>query len=42
LALIYQKVGNTDNAKLVVQSLLNTLTDEASIDIVKKQFVGLY
>ncbi|MEK7558020.1 MAG: hypothetical protein AAB530_02315 [Patescibacteria group bacterium] len=42
LALLYQKVDDTDNAKIVVASLLVNLTDQASIDVVKKQFVGLY
>jgi len=42
LALLYQKTGETDNAKVVVKQLLNILTDQPSIDIVKKQFSGLY
>lgn len=42
LALLYQKVGDTTSAKTVVASLLANLTDQASIDLVKQQFVGLY
>ena len=38
LALLYQKTGETDNAKLVVGQLLTILTDQPSIDLVKKQF----
>lgn len=42
LALLYQKTGETDNAKLAVKELLRILTDLPSIDLVKKQFSGLY
>ena len=42
LALLYQKTGETDNAKVVIKQLLTVVTDEASIDIIKKQFPGLY
>jgi len=42
LALLYQKTGETDNARLVVRQLLTVVTDQPSIDIVKKQFPGLY
>lgn len=42
LALLYQKIGDRENAKLVVKELLRVLTDQPSIDIVKKQFPGLY
>ena len=42
LGLLYQKIDDEQNAKLVVRQLLNVLTDKASIDIVKKQFAGLY
>ncbi|MEK7203194.1 MAG: tetratricopeptide repeat protein, partial [Patescibacteria group bacterium] len=42
LALLYQKTGEIDNAKTAIASLLANLTDQDSIDIVKKQFVGLY
>lgn len=42
LALLYQKTGETDNAKLVVKQLLTVVKDQPSIDIVKKQFPGLY
>ncbi|MFH1822998.1 MAG: hypothetical protein ABH830_04850 [Patescibacteria group bacterium] len=42
LGLLYQKIGETDNAKIVVASLLNLLDDQATIDVVKQQFPGLY
>ena len=42
LALLYQKIGDTDNAKIMVASLLANLTDQSSIALVKKQFAGLY
>ena len=42
LAMLYQKAGNTVNAKVVVGELLKILTDQASIELIKKQFVGLY
>jgi tetratricopeptide (TPR) repeat protein len=43
LAMIYQKTGETDNAKAVVKQLLTVVaSDQASVDIVKKQFSGLY
>ncbi|MFH1233544.1 MAG: hypothetical protein V1649_02745 [Patescibacteria group bacterium] len=42
LALLYQKIGDIANAKTLVARLLGILTDQASIDIVKKQFIGLY
>ncbi len=42
LALVYQKTNQTANARIVVSALLGLLTDEASIDAVKKQFPGLY
>jgi tetratricopeptide (TPR) repeat protein len=42
LALLYQKTGETDNAKLVVAQLLRVVTDQPSIDIIHKQFPGLY
>ena len=43
LAMIYQKTGETDNAKAVVKQLLTVVaSDQASVDIVKKQFVGFY
>lgn len=42
LGLLYQKTGETDNARLVVAQLLKVVTDQPSIDAVKKQFPGLY
>jgi len=42
LALLYQKTGETDNAKLVIKQLLTVVTDQASIDVIQKQFPGLY
>ena len=42
LALLYQKIGETDNAKLVIKQLLTVVKDQPSIDIVQKQFPGLY
>jgi tetratricopeptide (TPR) repeat protein len=42
LALLYQKTGETANAKLVVKQLLIVVTDAASIDLIHKQFPGLY
>lgn len=42
LALLYQKIGETGNAKLVIKQLLIVVKDQPSIDIVQKQFPGLY
>ncbi|MDD4901030.1 MAG: hypothetical protein PHS62_02880 [Patescibacteria group bacterium] len=42
LALLYQKTGETDNAKIVIKQLLAVVTDQASIEAIKKQFPGLY
>ncbi|MBI2458927.1 MAG: hypothetical protein HYV53_00035 [Parcubacteria group bacterium] len=42
LALLYQKIGETNNAKLVVKQLLTVVKDQPSIDVVQKQFPGLY
>jgi len=43
LALLYQKTGETDNARAVVKQLLMVVAaDQPSVDIVKKQFPGLY
>ncbi|MFA6306816.1 MAG: hypothetical protein WC639_03360 [Patescibacteria group bacterium] len=42
LALLYQKTGETENAKIVIKQLLIVVTDQPSIDIVQKQFPGLY
>lgn len=38
LAVLYQKVGEKDNAKLAVESLLKVLQDETVKDTVKQQF----
>jgi Flp pilus assembly protein TadD len=40
LALLYQKVGETDNVKKMVNLLLNVLQDESQKEMVKKQFPG--
>ena len=42
VALLYQKTGETENAKLVIKQLLTVVTDAPSIDVIKKQFPGLY
>jgi len=42
LALLYQKTGETANAKLVIKQLLTVVTDQASVDLIHKQFPGLY
>jgi len=42
LALLYQKTGETDNAKIVIKQLLTVVTDQESVDVIKKQFPGLY
>ena len=42
LALLYQKTNETENAKIVVGQLLKTVTDEPSVELIKKQFPGLY
>ncbi|MDD4271819.1 MAG: hypothetical protein PHF50_03365 [Patescibacteria group bacterium] len=43
LALLYQKTGETENAKLVIKQLLTVVaSDQASVDIIHKQFPGLY
>jgi len=43
LAMLYQKTGEIDNAKAIVKQLLTVVaSDQASVDIVKKQFIGLY
>lgn len=41
LAVLYQKVGEKDNAKLAVDSLLKILQDETVKDTVKQQFKDL-
>jgi tetratricopeptide (TPR) repeat protein len=40
LALLYQKVGETDNMKKMVDPLLNILQDDTQKEAVKKQFGG--
>jgi len=42
LALLYQKTGETDNAKIAIKRLLEVVTDEPTREAVKKQFPGLY
>jgi len=42
LALLYQKVGNTDNAEFVVKKLLEVIPDEETKSAVRQQFPGLY
>lgn len=42
LALLYQKTGETQSAKTMVQRLLEALPDEATKTMVKEQFKGLY
>jgi len=42
LALIYQKVGERDNAKIAVTRLLGAIADEATQQAIKNQFPGLY
>ncbi|MFA6393367.1 MAG: hypothetical protein WCW25_00625 [Patescibacteria group bacterium] len=42
LGLLYQKVGETENAKIAVKRLLEVVTDEPTREAVKKQFPGLY
>lgn len=42
LALLYQKTGETDNAKIAVKRLLEVVTDDATKEAVKQQFPGLY
>ncbi|MDP2708456.1 MAG: hypothetical protein Q8O93_00165 [bacterium] len=42
LALLYQKTGETNNAKVVIGQLLKVVTDPQSVELVKKQFPGLY
>ncbi len=38
LAVLYQKVGETDNMEVMADSLLNILTDKASQEVVRQQF----
>ncbi|MFA4941567.1 MAG: hypothetical protein WC582_03160 [Patescibacteria group bacterium] len=43
LALLYQKIGEIDNAKLAVKELLSVVeSDNQAVEAVKKQFYGLY
>ncbi|MBI4779607.1 hypothetical protein HY797_04110 [Candidatus Falkowbacteria bacterium] len=42
LALLYQKTGETENARIVIKQLLAVVTDQPSIDVIQKQFPGLY
>lgn len=42
LALFYQKVGEKDNAKIMVKSLIDILPDDTTKEAVKQQFPGLY
>ncbi len=42
LAMIYQKIGETDNARVVVGALLNQIEDEQTKEAIQKQFPGLY
>jgi tetratricopeptide (TPR) repeat protein len=42
LAFLYKNLGEDDNAKKMVDLLLNTLQDEAQKDAVKKEFSGIY
>jgi len=42
LALLYQKLGENDKAKIEVTTLLNILQDQSQKDMVMKQFTGLY
>jgi len=42
LAMIYQKIGETDNAKVVVGALLNQIEDEQTRTAIQNQFPGLY
>jgi tetratricopeptide (TPR) repeat protein len=42
LAVLYQKIGDTDNTKLVVDKLLTILPDDATKNAVKEQFKGLF
>lgn len=42
LALLYQKTGETENAKRMVKNLLEVLQDESVKQAVRQQFPGLY
>lgn len=41
LAVLYQKTGELDNAKVMVNSLLDTLQDQQTIKAVQQQFVDI-
>jgi len=40
LGMLYQKVGEKDNMKIAVERLLQVVNDEASLEIISKQFPG--
>jgi len=42
LAILYQKTGENNHLKLMVQTLLNTIKDNKTKDAIKSQFEGLY
>lgn len=42
LAVLYQKTGETENAKIMVKSLLDIVPDEPTKEAIRKQFPGLY
>lgn len=42
LALLYQKTGNSSDARKMVAQLLNILPEDATKEAVRKQFTGLY
>jgi tetratricopeptide (TPR) repeat protein len=42
LSFLYKNLGEYDNAKKMVDLLLNTLQDEAQKDAIKKEFSGIY
>jgi tetratricopeptide (TPR) repeat protein len=42
LALLYQNIDETENAKAAVGALLNLIEDEETEEAIKKQFPGLY
>jgi tetratricopeptide (TPR) repeat protein len=41
LAVLYQKVGETDNARTMAENLLNILADEATKETVRQQFADI-
>ena len=42
LAVLYQKVGEQENARVMVKSLLDIVQDEQTKNAIKQQFPGLY